>query len=263
MPGITEYIDGATIAIYAFWFFFIGLVFWLRREDRREGYPLETDPTGHVKGLPPILRPSRKTYQLGDGWTYSTPNYSRDERPVAAVRAGPWPGAPLIPVGDPLVNGVGPAAWAERRDQPDTTWDGRPRIVPAAAGEHYTVAARDPDPRGLPVIAADGAVVGAIGDVWVDRAEHMIRYLQLGPADSAGGALLIPMNLSKVHGGRIPRGIRETPHVKVESITAAQFANVPRTKSPDVVTSLEEDRICAYYVGGQLYATPDRAEPLI
>ncbi|TXM99400.1 photosynthetic reaction center subunit H, partial [Methylobacterium sp. WL103] len=29
------------MVLYAFFLFFFGLVFWLRREDRREGYPLE------------------------------------------------------------------------------------------------------------------------------------------------------------------------------------------------------------------------------
>ena len=34
-------------------------------------------------------------------------------------------------------------------------------------------------------------------------------------------------------------------------------------RNPDVVTRLEEDRICAFYSGGHLYATADRAEPLV
>lgn len=46
-----EYIDGATIAIYAFWLFFFGLVIYLRREDKREGYPLES-PQGPREGWP-------------------------------------------------------------------------------------------------------------------------------------------------------------------------------------------------------------------
>lgn len=54
-----EYIDGATIAIYAFWLFFFGLVIYLRREDKREGYPLES-PQGPREGWP---KPGeKKTY---------------------------------------------------------------------------------------------------------------------------------------------------------------------------------------------------------
>jgi photosynthetic reaction center H subunit len=49
----------------------------------------------------------------------------------------------------------------------------------------------------------------------------------------------------------------------VQSILGAQFANVPRNKQPDSVTLLEEDKICAYYGGGTLYATPSRQEPSV
>jgi len=50
---ITERIDLAQIAIYAFWLFFAALIYYLRREDKREGYPLESDThTGPVNGFP-------------------------------------------------------------------------------------------------------------------------------------------------------------------------------------------------------------------
>jgi photosynthetic reaction center H subunit len=38
---------------------------------------------------------------------------------------------------------------------------------------------------------------------------------------------------------------------------------VPGTKQPEQVTLLEEEKIMAYYGAGTLYATPDRAEPLL
>ena len=47
----------------------------------------------------------------------------------------------------------------------------------------------------------------------------------------------------------------------MSSILADQFADVPGIKSPDQITLLEEDKVCAYYGGGTLYATPGRAEP--
>jgi photosynthetic reaction center H subunit len=49
----------------------------------------------------------------------------------------------------------------------------------------------------------------------------------------------------------------------VHAILAEQFANVPKTRNPDQVTLLEEEKIMAYYGGGLLYATPDRMEPLL
>ena len=55
--GITGYIDVAQIALYAFWVFFACLIYYLRREDKREGYPLESDRSGQVRvqGWPPIF----------------------------------------------------------------------------------------------------------------------------------------------------------------------------------------------------------------
>jgi photosynthetic reaction center H subunit len=47
------------------------------------------------------------------------------------------------------------------------------------------------------------------------------------------------------------------------SILASQFAEVPGLKNPDVITSLEEEKITAYYGAGTLYATPERQEPLL
>lgn len=54
-----EYIDGAQIALYAFWAFFLGLIYYLRREDRREGYPLDS-PQGKREGWPAV--PPKKEY---------------------------------------------------------------------------------------------------------------------------------------------------------------------------------------------------------
>jgi photosynthetic reaction center H subunit len=254
---ITSYIDVAQVALYVFFAFFFGLVFWLRKEDRREGYPLESDPTGKVGDRGFLLMPKQKTYLLRDGSTVTTPSYKRDERPVAARRAGAWPGAPLIPTGNPLVDGVGPAAWAERADRPDTTWDGKNKIVPARVSGHYTIASGDPDPRGLKVVAADRKIAGTVTDIWVDGAEHCIRYLEVD-AGPGTGPLLVPLNLARFE-GNATKGWQ----VKVNSILAAQFADAPRIKSADSVTFLEEDRICAYFTGGHLYATPKRTEPLL
>jgi len=48
----------------------------------------------------------------------------------------------------------------------------------------------------------------------------------------------------------------------VGAVLAAQFANVPKTKSMEQITLLEEEKITAYYGAGTLYATPERQEPL-
>jgi photosynthetic reaction center H subunit len=48
---MNRYFDLAQIALYAFWLFFAGLIYYLRREDKREGYPLAVDsPEGMKPG---------------------------------------------------------------------------------------------------------------------------------------------------------------------------------------------------------------------
>ena len=92
--AITQYIDVAQLALYAFWIFFAGLVYYLHQEDKREGYPLESDRSDRVKvqGFPPMPEP--KTFHLRNGSTVSVPNGKRDARAVHAVPVGKWPGAP-------------------------------------------------------------------------------------------------------------------------------------------------------------------------
>ena len=46
--AITQYIDVAQLTLYAFWIFFALLIVYLRREDKREGYPLESDRSGSI-----------------------------------------------------------------------------------------------------------------------------------------------------------------------------------------------------------------------
>jgi photosynthetic reaction center H subunit len=251
--AITEYIDVAQLVLYLFWAFFAALILYLRREDKREGYPLESDRSAHVPviGFPGM--PARKSYALPHGGTVSTPAFAPDTRPVHATPAAPWPGAPLVPSGDPMRDGVGPGAYAARLDEPDRTLHGAPRIVPMRVATEFWIEDRDPDPRGMDVVGADGGVAGTVGDIWVDRSEPQVRYLEV--AVTGGGRALLPITLASVDGAR--------RRVRVASIHAAHFAGVPALRQPDQVTLLEEDRICAYYASGHLYASPARQEPLL
>ena len=260
--NIVGNIDVAQVALYVFFGFFAGLVFYLHRESKREGYPLQSvsQPGKWMKGL--FGMPAPKTYILPHGGTQVSPRAEADERELKAKPVASWPGAPLMPTGNPMVDGVGAAAWAERSDKPDLTLHGAPRIVPMQSAPGYSIEQRDPDPRGMDVIGADGNAAGVVRDVWVDRSEALIRYLEIdvAPALAAGGRrVLLPMTLAKVS----PSGLLIGPQrrVEVKSITAKQFAQVPVTASPNQVTRREEDQICAYYAGGHLYAMPSRQEP--
>src|SRR4249920_2872679 len=143
--AITGYIDVAQIALYAFWIFFAGLIYYLHREDKREGYPLESDRSGgrvKVQGFPAIPRP--KTYLLRDGRTVTTPNFKVSTRTLALTPAAGYLGAPQVPTGNPMLDGVGPGSYAERADVPDLTVDGELRIVPLRAAPAFSVSRHDP-----------------------------------------------------------------------------------------------------------------------
>ena len=254
--AITSYIDVAQVTLYAFWVFFAGLILYLRREDKREGYPLESDRSGsiRVQGFPPI--PDAKEFILTHGGTQIAPRTEAPEAAPKATPVGAWLGAPLEPTGNPMLDGVGPAAYAMRATVPDLTAEGDLKIVPLRAAPGFFLEPRDPDPRGMEVIGADRGVGGIVVDVWVDRSEIVIRYLEVEVTTVTGPRrVLLPMNFARVDGRR---GV-----VRVQSILSNQFADVPALSNPDHVTFREEDRITAYYGGGQLYATPSRAEPLL
>lgn len=254
--ALTQYIDIAQLALYGFWIFFAGLIWYLHREDKREGYPLDSDRTERsggrvlVQGFPAV--PSPKVFRLADGSTVTSPPANgADRRPIAARPVGNGEGAALDPTGNPMVDGVGPAAWAERADVPERMTDGSPMIVPMSAAPGFVVSARDPDPRGMSVVGCDGNDAGTVRELWVDRAEPQIRYLEVELA--AGGRRLLPAGFVRY----------DVAHrrVKVASITAAQFAAVPQVAGATQITKREEDRITGYYAGGHLYATPDRLGP--
>ena len=253
--AITPYIDVAQLVLYAFWIFFAGLIVYLLRENKREGYPLESDrseraPRVRVQGFPRI--PDPKTFLLRDGRMVTAP---RDEAPAGPLRAhptGPWPGAPLQPEGDPMHAEVGPGSYTLRPDIPDRTLEGAPRLVPLRGSATAGVSRHDPDPRGLPVIGADGRVAGTVRDLWLDQAEMLFRYLEVEPASGAARVLL-PINFARIDARR----------VRVRSLLAAQFAGVPTLREPETITMLEEERIMAYYGAGTLYATAQRQEPLL
>jgi photosynthetic reaction center H subunit len=248
--AITQYVDVAQLVLYVFWAFFFGLIYYLVRENHREGYPMETDgrARGVIVGWPV---PAPKTFRLADGSVVNVPNDKRSPQTLNAEPSHGWIGAPLVPTGNPLTAGVGPGAWADRADHPDLDEHGHAKIVPLRAAAGFGIAHQDQDPRGLPVIGADGKTAGVVKDLWVDRMEMMFRYLEV-EVPGAARTVLLPLNFSRV--GK--------QGVKVEAVMAAQVAQTPLTRSPEQITLLEEEKITAFYGAGLLYAEPGRAEPL-
>jgi photosynthetic reaction center H subunit len=252
--GITAHFDIAFISLYAFWFFFAGLVFYLHRESKREGYPLVSDRPDRIRvvGFPSM--PSPKTFVTSDGHTITVPRKDEVEPPVTgAVPSSKAFGSPLVPTGNPMQDGVGPAAYVQRADVPDLTFDdGVPKIVPLRAAPGWSLAEEDPDPRGMAVVGADGKVAGTCTDAWIDISEVLVRYLEV---DIGARSVLVPMTLVRIDDAR--------RQIKVVSVLAKHFADAPGLANANQVTLREEDRICAYFAGGHMYATPLRQEPLV
>lgn len=246
-------VDWAMLALWAFFLFFIALVFYLHRESYREGYPLEDEISGKYDGRSALLLIRKKTFKLPFGrGTVTVPNPgNREPVEIAARRADRSPGSPYVPTGNPLVDGVGPASYANRAKLPDLDCEGHPRIVPIGASGLW-IEGRDADPRGMTVTGVDDAVAGTVKDIWVDKADRLIRYLAV---DTGKRTVLAPMFMAKIN--------RRTNTVKIDAINAAQFADSPAIEKADTITLYEEERVSAYFGGGYLYATRGRQEPVL
>ncbi len=261
--AITSNIDLAQVLIWAFWVFFFGLVFYLQRESRREGYPLETEDGrkenhGQFMGEPKAFKASFGP----DEFLYSGTGERRD---IPMSRSTGWLGDPYTPDGDPMELGVGAASYAMRHDIPEEDHHGNAKIRPMSKTE-FEVGTIDDDPRGMTVYGHDGVAAGTCSDIWVDTAEHCIRYLEVDLGE--GGKVLAPYTMTDIQG---PKGILylllgvpvKNQGIFVNSLKGEHFAKVPRTKAEDTVTMLEEDKIMGYYGGGTLHSDPSRATPFL
>jgi photosynthetic reaction center H subunit len=204
--------------------------------------------------------PNAKTFVLphgrGEVTVPSAENeaeHRRENLAMEKVAFAAGNGYPYDPTGDPLADGIGPGSWVPRADVPELDGHGHPKIVPMGQTEAYRVSAGR-DPRGLPVMAGDGEIVGTVSDMWIDAPEQLVRYLEMElDADHGGGTRLVPMTFCKI-------GFKK---VKIKAVFGKHFAGVPVTKSPNQITKLEEEKISAYYGGGILYASQDRIDPLL
>lgn len=254
-PVTPVFLDAAALSLYIFFAFFAGLIYYLSRENKREGYPMVNELPDRpafatMHGFPET--PAPKVFRLHYPEGATVVQGVRPERDVTAQLSPdyPYPGTAFVPTGDAMRDGVGPASYADRADTPDLAYDdNKPKIVPLRAAPGWHIAHEDPDPRGKSVITLDGVVAGTVVDLWVDRSEYILRYLE---TEVAGGRrVLVPMFLCTFN---------DEGTAQVISVTAAQFAAAPGITQPEQVTLLEEDRISGYFGGGHFYATPERSE---
>ena len=290
--AITGYIDVAQVALYVFWLFFAGLIFYLRREDRREGYPLERDDgTPEDQGIIWLAKPKEFNLPHGRGTAYTN---QKDKRDLKLKPIFGWDGgSPFEPTGDPMADGVGPAAYAEREDEPDLTLEGTPKIVPLKHNPDFYPCDGDDDPRGMTVFGADGQAVGTVKDLWIDKADLIARYLEVelsgggaapapapAPAAAEGDEAAAPAPAAAAKTAMLPREFMRVrgpnsffskllgvapkqPGIYVSALNAEHFQKVPAVKSDKQITAMEEERITAYFGGGRLYATKAHEGPMI
>jgi photosynthetic reaction center H subunit len=249
--AITDHIDVAQLAVAAFVLFFLGLVFHLRREDKREGYPLK-DPAGgrNLIGFPEP--PAPKTFTLMAGGTSTVPHH--DSPPELMARPlHRFAGTPLVPTGDPLRDGVGPASFALRKEEPLIYEHDKVQVLPLRELEEWSVVEGDADPRGMAVVGADGVHVGTVRDIWIDRSVKILRYIEIELAITPEPRrVLLPLYHADVS--------KRRQRIKVTACRAAQFAGVPVLREPDRITAREEDMVNAYYAGARFWRGPVPAE---
>ncbi|MFN7003714.1 MAG: photosynthetic reaction center subunit H [Roseinatronobacter sp.] len=237
--------DLALISLYMFWIFLAGLIYYIQRENQREGYPLENED-GTLTGSNLSL-PEPKTFILPHGrGEFKAPNFEREARDLALAPTSGGTGFPFAPTGNPLADGVGPAAWSARRDEAELDGHGHAKIQPMAKVGDFAVAAGR-DPRGLPIMCHDRKSPGKVSDMWVDVPEQLVRYLEVTLAD--GSKRLVPMAMAKIKADR----------VIVNALDSESFAGIPSIASDAQITKLEEDKVSAYVAGGYLYTADKRA----
>ena len=239
--------DGVQMLTWAFFVFFGGLVYWLRREDKREGYPMvDPDHPGRaIDGFPDVPAPKIYKRLWKNDLTQMPHHYGSSK--VRARRLLRFAGAPLVPIGNPLLAEVGPGAYPLREDEPLLS-QGEPQVVPLRAAHDWKVAKGDADPRGFPVYDQRRSLAGTVVELWVDRSVKILRYLEveLSIPAAAGRRVLVPIYFTSISGRH--------RRVVVRSLLDYQLADAPGLASPDQITGREEDRINAYHAGGLMFS---------
>ena len=240
--AFTGDIDLVQVLLVAFFLFFGLLIIYLRREDKREGYPLVSHTLRHpVIGWP--APPSSKTYRLIEGGATSVP-HRWPQHPLGDNPVSKRAGAALTVVGDPVLSQLGAGAFAMRRDDPIMMRDDRPMLLPLRDTHAWQVRRGELDPRGMRVLARDYRPVGTVTDLWVDRDVKILRYLEVRL--DAGGSVLLPIFFAHIR-----QADRE---IRVKALKVEHFPHVPRLAHPDRMSPREEDAVTAFYAGGSIYA---------
>ena len=244
LGAITGHLDAVQILVAVFFLCFAALIYYLRREDKREGYPLwDISPRNvPIEGFPPV--PPTKVYALMEGGTTTMP-HRFEPSATRAIPADTQFGSPLIPIGDAMLAEVGPGAYPMRKSIPLLS-EGMPQVQPMRIAHGWDVAKGDADPRGMRVLDAAKTPVGTVTDLWVDRGVKILRYLEVTlDGDPAGANIIVPLFRTNV---REKRRV-----VLIDAMLAGHVRMAPRLADPDVITAREEDQVNAYFSAAHMY----------
>ena len=244
-PGaLTSHLDAVQILVALFFLCFAALIYYLRREDKREGYPLwDISPRNiPIEGFPAV--PPTKVYLLMEGGTATMP-HRFEPSATRAIPADNQFGSPLIPIGDAMLAEVGPGAYPMRKNTPLIS-EGEPQVQPMRVAHGWDVMKGDADPRGMRVLDSAKTEVGTVTDLWVDRGVKILRYLEVTlDNDPAGTNIIVPLFRTNV---REKRRV-----VLIDAMLAGHVRLAPRLTNPDVITAREEDQVNAYFSAAHMY----------
>ena len=77
------------------------------------------------------------------------------------------------------------------------TFDGHDLIAPLRLATNFAVPAESANPIGFAVIGANRAQAGVVRDLWVDRAESILRYYEIEIVN-LGKRVLLPVTFADV-----------------------------------------------------------------
>ena len=246
LPQITSQFDIPTIASWLFILFFVGLVFWLQRESKREGYPLRASPFTDelMEGFPPPPE-DRRTYVLNEGGTTQSPHYYEPGPTSAEPMERFMDGTAFAPVGNPLLAAIGPGAWVQKKNEPALTERGHLLLQPLAELPEWSIAKADADPRGMAVFDWRWNPVGQVTEVWIDTGIKIVRFLEVELSAEPNVRRLVPIYHTHI--------LEHSRKIRVTALWAHQFAGIPMPAEHSVITGPEEERLNAYFAAGEFY----------
>ncbi len=245
--SFTAHIDLPQALLVAFALFFAGLVVYLQREAKREGYPLEAaiPDLGHtIIGFPEP--PPPKTYERLEGGIVVLPQ-EYERRELMARPRGFASGDPIYPTGDPLLAGIGPGSYTLRRDEPWVMHDGTLQLEPLREAADYSCVDPDLDPRGMRLFGSDYKPAGTVFDIWVDKESKILRYIEV-VLDGVAAHRLVPIFYCRVSA--------RAKEVRVDCLQAHQLVKAPILLNATSITAREEDRVNGFFAGGYMYSVP-------